>query len=675
MNINFAGGLVTNEVYNPRSRGVSGQYVRNCRVDGKGWLIPRKGRMPAEPPDVFSYQDKYGESPLVKIAPASVRYSESGSATAIPFHSVKMVFQAVKVDTSQLEQAFPSQQGDTGEPPPALAPKTVIGETSDPLTVEPVRIVNAADAFGEFEKDPNNAAINFRANIHTLAITHLDEEKIAIRFRIVGDINLAIRIVDYGSKQPVRHLKDTTYLAGGSQDEEPDQTGDNQGPRRKEVIWDGKDDFGELVLPGTYSVEFEEAVPIHGSGVTGSLTPVSDYDYRHSYLPFDIMWETLEITVGSVPEATHVDIFLTADKVSERYFWIARLPVDRTVHYQFPVLDTNTETPLSFETPDWTYIAANEYRAYVAEANSNRVYLSHFNPGTGERLYPNFTDFIDLDLQDGHITGLHFLRDTHLIVYASNQLQILSTDPLAELHQVIDFITPRDDKGEFIGCVSPHSIVDMGGQHYFLATDKRIYRFDGSNLREMSEKIHGVLTRLTELSGAVGFSHDRHYLLSVKLSADGDLQDTTLVYDLVHNVWWQDDFGVSDAQKDREGNVYGVIDGLWFQLYTGDTDNGQPIRRIWRGHPHYSPVQARWESIHVYPQAAAAIDVRAWTEFNRAEGRLDITNIANPYGERMGCNMRGRTLTVEIETVSTAAIDRITVNERVRNVRGSTPSR
>ena len=146
------------------------------------------------------------------------------------------------------------------------------------------------------------------------------------------------------------------------------------------------------------------------------------------------MWETLEITVGSVPEATHVDIFLTADKVSERYFWIARLPVDRTVHYQFPVLDTNTETPLSFETPDWTYIAANEYRAYVAEANSNRVYLSHFNPGTGERLYPNFTDFIDLDLQDGHITGLHFLRDTHPMNSPLSSRGVIKSMTLSLIH-------------------------------------------------------------------------------------------------------------------------------------------------------------------------------------------------------------------------------------------------
>ncbi len=675
MNINFAGGLVTNEVYNPRSRGVSGQHVRNCRVNDNGWLIPRKGRIPAQAPDVFSYTAEYEGPPLAKIAPGTVRYSETGTAEAIPFAPAKMVFQAVKVDTSQVAQAYQMRQGNTGESPPVLAPKTVIGEISDPITVETIKVLGAEDEFGEYEVDPDNPANTYRARVHDLEIEHLDEEKIAVRFQIIGDINLKVVIVDYGSKVPVRYLRDTTYLDGGSQDEEPNQTsrytGPNAytGPRRKEVIWDGTNDFGERVAPGTYSVAFEEAVPEKDISASGEYLPVSDYSYRRSFLPFEIQWETLEITVGTVPEATHVDIYLSADTVSTDYFWIARLPATATVHYEFPVLDVNTEKPLSFETPDWTYIAVDEHRAYVAETGSDRVYLSHFNPGTGERLYRNFTDFIDLDLNGGEITGLKFLRDTHLVVYASNQLQVIATDPLPEFMRVIDFIKPRDDKGEFIGCISPKSIVDMGGVHYFLATDRRVYRYDGSQLREMSDKIHGLMTQIQFRANAVGFSHDRHYLLSVSLDNE-EVPDTTLVYDLEHGVWWADGFGVTDASKDREGNVYGVIGGETFQLYAGETDNGEAIRRIWRSHPGYAAVQARWESVHIYPQAPAFIDIRVWTESGRFEGYLDIVNINDPFSQRMGCNLRGRTFTVEIETESPAAIDRIVFNEPIRNMRG-----
>ena len=556
-----------------------------------------------------------------------------------------------------------------------LRQRTIIGEISDPLTVETVKVVSAESEFGEYEVDPDTPANTYRARVNDLGVEHLAEEEIAIRFQIVGDINLKVVIVDYGSKVPVRYLRDTTYLDGGSQDEEPNQTsrytGPNPytGPRRKEVVWDGKNEFGERVAPGTYSVGFEEAVPVRNLNESGEYLPVSDYTYRRSFLPFEIKWEALEIAVGTVAEATHVDIFLSADTVSTHYFWIARLPADATVQYQFPVLDVNTESPLSFETPNWTYIAVDEHRAYVAETGSDRVYLSHFNPGTGERLYRNFTDFIDLDLNGGEITGLMFLRDTHLVVYASNQLQVIATDPLPEFIRVIDFIKPRDDKGEFIGCISPESIVDMGGVHYFLATDRRVYRYDGAMLREMSDKIHGLLTQIQFRANAVGFSHDRHYLLSVSLDND-EVVDTTLVYDLEHNVWWADDFGVTGVVKDREGNVYGSVDGQTCQLYTDATDNGQPIRRVWRSHPGYAAVQARWESVHVYPQAPAAIDVRVWTELGRAEGHLDIVNIADPFSQRMGCNLRGRTFTIEIETESPAAIDRIVTNEPIRNTRG-----
>lgn len=666
MQMQFHGGLVTNEVYHPRSRPVSAAYLRNCRVDGNGFLISRKGRVAAEAPDVFSYEDAYGGDALSKIDPPTVRYSEAGQATLIEHLPIKLVLQAVKLDTSELAQDFPTQQGDTGESPPLLSPRTVVGEMSDPLTVETVRIVDTEDAFGEFEKDPNNAAINFRANVHTLSVTHIDTEKIAIRFRIVSDINLSVRIVHYESKQVVRHLRDTTYLDGGSQDEEPDQTGDYTGPRRKEVIWDGRDDVENPVLPGTYFVEFQEAIPIHGDGVTNQLTPVTDYEYRHSFLPFTIQWEVIELTVGTVADATHVDVYATEDKVSTRYFWIARLPVNATGHYHFPVLDVNTEPPLTFETPDWEYIAVNEFRAYVAEANSERIYLSHFNPGTGEQLYRNFTDFIDLDLNGGVITGLHFLRDTHLVIYASNQLQILATDPIPELHSVIDFIKPRDEKGEFIGCISSKSIVDMGGIHYFLATDKRVYVFDGSRLREMSDKVHGVLSRIHFRASAVGFSYDRHYFLSVALDAEDEDPDTTLVYDTIHNVWWQDDFGVTDAMKDADGNAYGVIDGTTYQLYTGETDNGQPIRRTWRSHPLYGKLSQWWESVHVSPQDPAVIDVAAYTEQDRATQQLNIESVRDVFGQRMGMSLWGRTLTVEIQTESPVAIDRIAVNEQIR---------
>ena len=662
MQTNFAGGLNTHYVYNPRGPGVSAQYLRNCRVDSNGWLVPRKGRRAAARPTPFSYQDAYGGPPLAKVGVGSVRYSESGSATAIPYKPINLAFQAVKVDTSEVQQVFPSNQGAGDAPPPILAPRTVVGELSDPLKVETVRVVDASDPLGEFERDPGNAAISYRARVTALAVVHKAENQIAVRFNIQGTLNLKISIIDYGSRQIVRVLRNTSYQDGGASDVEPGQ----RNSQKKEVIWDGRDAYGNLVQPGSYAVEFEERVPIVEQDAKGNDLPVTRYAYRHSWLPFNIAWETIELTVKSVPDATHVDVFATEDLEASRYFWIARVPVNEAVQYHFPIPDINTEAPLTFETDvDWHYIATNDFRAYVAKQNSHRIYISHYNPGTNERLYRNFTDFIDIDLNGGHITGLHFIRDTHLVVYASNQIQILATDPIIELHRIIDFIKPHDDKGEFIGCTAPESIVNMGGIHYFLASNKHVYAFDGTQLRERSDKVQGILQQLVRLANAVGFSYNRHYFLSIGIEGSGT-PNTTLVYDVEHNVWWQDDFGVTDAVKDAAGNVYGTIDGVVYQLYTGDTDNGQPIRRIWKGHPFYGRLLQQWHNVHVSPQTPAVIDVTAYTEQERASQQLNIQNVRDIYSQRMGMFLWGRTLAIEIDTRSDAAIDRISVNEEIR---------
>ena len=52
-----------------------------------------------------------------------------------------MVFQAVVVDETELEQELPDIQGHTGEPLPVLSPKTLIGEHTEPVTVETIRVI------------------------------------------------------------------------------------------------------------------------------------------------------------------------------------------------------------------------------------------------------------------------------------------------------------------------------------------------------------------------------------------------------------------------------------------------------------------------------------------------------------------------------------------------------
>lgn len=673
----FSQGLITNVAYNSRSRTPPAQEVSDSRVNEQGWLVPRKGRIAVErfpEPSIV-----IPALPSVDSDSISVTYGEEGGlGPPGEFRPVALVFQAAVVDVSALPQELPDQQGDTGEPPPLLSPKTIVGEKSEPVTVETIDVINAQDDFGEFAKDPTSNE-NYRANVHTLrAFYNGNDKTIEIGFRIVGDINLAVRIVHFESKQVVRNLRDTTYLDGGSQDEEPDQTGDNQGPRRKQVTWDGLDDFGVPVPAGKYYVEFHERRPLRQLNLDtddpDDYLPVTAYEDRYSYLGFDLVSTVVHITASASDDANYIDVYSTLGDRRQGYYWIARMAVGETLVYRFPILDENTPQVLEFETPSSVYTAKNDFRIYAAEANSNRLYLSHYDPGTGERLLYNFTDFIDVELGDkGYITGLAFIRDTHLVVYASNQIKMYATDALVELHQRIDYIEPHDDKGERIGCAAPDSIVDMGGSHYFLATNRYIYMFDGHRVLPMSDAVHGIFQQVAlertaddnvELeTGIVGFAHNKHYMLS--LSAD-----KTMVFDSVHRVWWQDSFGVSRARRDETGRVYGMIDGNPYILYEGDDDAGVPIRRVFKCNPYKQHSHSQWDSVHVYAQGPAEIDVTCSTEQGEFSDRLSIPNAGDWWSQRMGVNLQGRYYQVEITTESLVAIDRIMVNERPRKIRG-----
>lgn len=292
----------------------------------------------------------------------------------------------------------------------------------------------------------------------------------------------------------------------------------------------------------------------------------------------------------------------------------------------------------------------------------------------------NFTDFIDLDLGDGYVTGLQFVRDTQLVIYATNPIQVLSTDPIAEFHSTIDYIKPRDDKDELIGCTAPESIVNILGRHYFLAQNKHIYMFDGQRIEQKTDELYGIMQTVyrpdfdtdgrIRLQNAIGFAYDENYVLSVNVPPYGDLsQNTILFYDMTHRTWWQDSFGISAVSKAAYDRIFAITGGELFILYEGQTDAGQPVRRVWITHPHRERTNARYESVHVYALEPAVIDVVASTEQGQETGQIIIEDVAAIFDNRMGCFLRGSLHTLEIQTDSLAPIHRITTNEKLAESR------
>jgi len=436
---------------------------------------------------------------------------------------------------------------------------------------------------------------------------------------------------------------------------------------------------------------------------------------------------SIQIRVEGAPDGTngYVDIYQTELNGAENgdYYFIERVPYSSNynsllvgdIDFSYDASkprgsftkalrnsDTNIGTPWGYSSqddpnslksfrkmvyvsnfsPHFQHIATNKFRNYVAESNSNRVYISYYDPAEEIKLFQNFPDYIPLDLAGGAITGLAFIRDNLLVVYATNQIQLIQTDPLIELHSVIDILGPRDSDGNLIGCSAPDTIVDMGGIHYFLATNRYIYRFNGRSADSISDLVHvmfqAVVLPTTEYgepipSRALAFAYDKDYYISIPsllekgLTETPEYPNTTLLYDVQYRRWWQDGFGIRSITKSYPERLFSVINSKLFELYQGKDDDGTPIRRIWRNNPYATRPHERFESVHVYCQEAARVDIKAITEFDEYETYIDVENPEHWHDMRAGCDLRGRLHSVEISTESPTIIDRITTNEILEN--------
>ena len=61
--------------------------------------------------------------------------------------------------------------------------------------------------------------------------------------------------------------------------------------------------------------------------------------------------------------------------------------------------------------------------------------------------------------------------------------------------------------------------------------------------------------------------------------------NTILVYDIEYNRWWQDDYGVHSVAKGYPERIYAAVRGELFEMYVGDDDAGEPIKRVWKKQP------------------------------------------------------------------------------------------
>lgn len=382
----------------------------------------------------------------------------------------------------------------------------------------------------------------------------------------------------------------------------------------------------------------------------------------------------------------------------------------------YPTLDTQTGSQFEglmeitddgFSTSDhiipdagekvaWKYIETDGVRSYAVPENSDRLYFSYFD-GISERLYRNFSDELAIPTDGEPITGLKFLRRNYLVVYTARRIILIRTDPIASRCTVVDQI-PTESNDSSIGCYAPRSLVNHSGYHFFVASDKRVYRYGGQNVRWIGDKIEPLLVPLdVEIPDNVLFTpanihgaiHEGLYYLSYpnlheppanaiywrnqtvswrdngldwKPSLSPHAPNTTLIYDIERERWYKDQFGVSTFAKDSFDRLYGIIRKSVFRMYD-DPDMAVPWR--WKSNKFILPQYMLLFNVFVYSQTEADITVTLRTEQGEETQSLVVEDAFDYFSQYAGFSLWGRTAEIEIEGYGPVTIDRIVLNEEI----------
>ena len=724
----FSRGFVTN-IEGVARPWETAQYVRDCRSNELGWLVPRRGRVRISDLSGFSeifghktvllavidgilkwariqstttqltfddfvdggYRVKDGTERVVFRRRDDFVYISTGKASflvevpdlpGVPtvksfyvpaatsyaierevpentdgYEKVQVVIQSVYITEDQ--PPLPKFQG-AGYSTPTLADRTAVGAISESIEI----LVRT----NETRQDGFDAIVR-----NVIATPNPFADATTISFDVVAQTPLKI------SLQRIFPAVDTVRTLHNSLDGGDDELAVGS----HSIAWDGNNDDGNEVSVGTFRVRFQTE---NNTFIGTYISKVADGQGQAQTAATGGDRTVFLFRKGGVHDeeiANYYDFYATRRDGTSGYYWIARVSnvAGQELIYRFNYQDTTPNMRLveAGDTVHFQHITTNDFRTYAAKADDDRVYLSYYDAGRNIRLHQNFVDSIKLDLQGGTITGLHFIRNNLLIVYATNQIQIIRTDPLVELHSVIDFISPQDDNGNSIGCIAPDAIVDMGGTHWFLAANQYVYEFNSRSARTMSDLVRVMFQTMArpvdqngqpQLSKAVAFAYEKDFYISIPSMLEENATDepnTTLLYQPQYSRWWQDSFGVQSISKGYPERLYAIIRGELYELYEGTTDDGTAVRRVWRNNPFASGVQTRYESVHVYPQSAAQIDIKAITELETFETEIHVMDPKDIFSCRAGCNLRGRLLSLEIATESDAVIDRITLNENLRN--------
>lgn len=389
-----------------------------------------------------------------------------------------------------------------------------------------------------------------------------------------------------------------------------------------------------------------------------------------SFIDIQITADTLRET-----DADYIDVFQslsTAANSDTDYYFIGRIPYTAGTHR----LSTTTDTDIELERtliepiaePDWQIIEATTERLYMTTENSSRIYMTYYD--SSEQYLRSVTDFFDVKTDGQRITGLKTINENLLSVYTANRIYLVATDPIAELHRVLQTITTRDHRDAPIGCIAPESLVDINGEHYFLSGTRQVYKFSGQRPIWVSEPINPILEKIPRsfASQAVGFARDMEYCLSYPSVPESRENDAMLVYHTQYKTWWKDNLNLTDISKGQTQLEYAVINETPVLLNTGALDRDTPIEWLWKGNKILLPLNTLIYSlfIGVLPEdigdEPVTVTVTLKTEEGEQTGELEVHRGLNFWEQFVGFNLRGRSVQVTLSGEGAMKIDRLEFN-------------
>lgn len=238
-------------------------------------------------------------------------------------------------------------------------------------------------------------------------------------------------------------------------------------------------------------------------------------------------------------------------------------------------------------------------------ANPSRLFWSDVGD---PRSFPA-ANVVDFDPNDGDvITGLG-TAGPYLLVFKKNKM-----------FRVYDLNTGANDPvSTSIGAASHRSIVESPIGTFFLSYDKGIYLYNGSSLKQISERItptvDGVVAANKNI--AAGGYYNNHYYLCVT-PAGASNNSLVLDYDVQLDSWWFHTNTSNQFALWRKTNVIELYSaqagaGIVDNCYVPNTlqDNGANFNCLWlgpwltmggisRGHLDYEPYRnKRWRQVRV----------------------------------------------------------------------------